>query len=65
MCVRVYLYIYMNLKREYIGITIESKETSKYNFSWIASYFHACTNETHLIYDLIPTLGAIFIGNTN
>ena len=55
----------MNLKREYIGITIESKETSKYNFSWIASYFHACTNETHLIYDLIPTLGAIFIGNTN
>ena len=63
MCVCIY--IYMNLKREYIGITIESKETSKYNFSWIASYIHACTNETLLIYDLIPTLVAIFIGNTN
>ena len=40
----------------------------KQNSSWVASYIHACTNETHSIanlQDLIPTLVAILIGNTN
>ena len=40
----------------------------KHNSSWLASHIHACTNETHSIanlQDLIPTLAAIIIGNTN
>ena len=39
----------------------------KQNSSWVVSYIHACTNETHSIanlQDLIPTLTAIIIGNT-
>ena len=51
-----------NLKGTEGGITIESKETSKHNSSWVASYIHACTNETHLIIslqDLIPTLASL------
>ena len=34
----------------------------------LGSYIHGCTNETHSvanIQDLIPTLAAIIIGNTN
>ena len=37
-------------------------ETSKHNSSWVASYIHACTNETHLIenlQDLITTLASL------
>ena len=42
--------------------------SSKHNSSCLASYIHACTNETHSIanlQDLIPTLAAIIIDNTN
>ena len=39
------------------------------NSNWLASsYIHTCTNETHSVanlQDLIPTLAAIIIGNTN
>ena len=44
-----------------VGITIKSKETCEHNCSWVASYTHTCTNETHLIEnlrDLIPILAS-------
>ena len=31
----------------------------------LGSYIHACTIEAHSLQDLIPTLAAIIIGNTN
>ena len=40
----------------------------KHNSNWLASCIHTCTNETHSVanlQDLIPTLAAIIIGNTN
>ena len=40
----------------------------KQNSSCLASYIHACTNETHSIANLqdsIPTLAAMIIDNTN
>ena len=40
----------------------------QHNSGWLASYIHACTNETHSIaneQDLIPTLAAIIIGIAN
>ena len=40
----------------------------KHNSSWLASCIHTCTNETHSaanLQDLIPSLAAIIIGNTN
>ena len=40
----------------------------KHNSNWLASCIYTCTNETHSVaslQDLIPTLAAIIIGNTN
>ena len=40
----------------------------KHNSNWLASCIHTCTNETHSVanlQDLIPTLAAIIVGNTN
>ena len=42
--------------------------SSKHNSNWLASCIHTCTNETHSVanlQDLIHTLAAIIIGNTN
>ena len=42
--------------------------SSKHNSNCLASCIHTCTNETHFVanlQDLIPTLAAIIIGNTN
>ena len=43
-------------------------DTIKKNMFWVASYIRACTNKTHsiaILQDLIPTLAAIIIGNSN
>ena len=40
----------------------------KHNSNWLASLIHTWTNETHSVVnlqDLIPTLAAIIISNTN
>ena len=36
----------------------------KHNSNWLASYIHACTNETHSVaylQDLIPTLASKYV----
>ena len=45
-------------------LTTHSTSHTGYYFSWLASYIHACTNETHSIanlQDLIPTLASQFV----
>ena len=42
-------------------------QSCKHNLSWLASYIHACTNETHsiaILQGLICTLAAIIISCT-